>query len=60
MGKSLWRECNFEEVFLSLERKTGREFEFRVSGGSDFQSRGPMTENALLPSDDLTWNGKNE
>ena len=40
---------------LSLERKTGREFEFRVSGGSEFQSRGPMTENALLPSDDLTY-----
>ena len=40
---------------LSLERKTGREFENRVSGGSEFQSRGPMTENALLPSDDLTY-----
>ena len=39
---------------LSLEQKTGRKFEFRVSGGSEFQSRGPMTENALLPSDDLT------
>ena len=40
---------------LSLERKVGKEFEFRVSGGSEFQSRGPMTEKALLPSDDLTY-----
>ena len=39
---------------LSLEWKVGKEFEFRVSGGSEFQSRGPMTEKALLPSDDLT------
>ena len=31
------RECNFEEVcVLSLEQKTGRELEFRVSGGSEF------------------------
>ena len=29
---------------LSLERKVGKEFEFRVSGGREFQSRGPMTE----------------
>ena len=27
----------------------------RVSEGSEFQSRGPMTEKALLPSDDLTY-----
>ena len=40
---------------LSLERNIGREDEFRVSGGSEFQSRGPMTEKALLPSDDLTY-----
>ena len=39
---------------MSLERKVGKEFEFRVSGGSEFQSRGPMTEKALLPSD-LTY-----
>ena len=55
MGKSLGRECNFEEVCFEPGTKTGREFEFRVSGGSEFQSRGPMTENALLPSDDLTY-----
>ena len=36
---------------LSLERNIGREDEFRVSGGSEFQSRGPMTQKALLPSD---------
>ena len=42
-------------TFLSLERNIGREDEFRVSGGSEFQSRGPMTEKALLPSDDLTY-----
>ena len=40
---------------LSLERNIGREDEFRVSGGSEFQSRGPMTEKVLLPSDDLTY-----
>ena len=34
----------------------GEKDEFRVSGGSEFQSRGPiMTEKALLPSDDLTY-----
>ena len=31
------------------------EDEFWVSGGSEFQSRGPMTEKALLPSDDRTY-----
>ena len=40
---------------LSLEREVGKEFEFRVSGGSEFRSPGPMTEKALLPSDDLTY-----
>ena len=40
---------------LSLERNIGREDEFRVSGGSEFQSRGPMPEKALLPSDDRTY-----
>ena len=40
---------------LSLERNIGRENEFRVSGGSEFQSRRPMTEKALLPSDDRTY-----
>ena len=39
---------------LSLERNFGKEDVFRVSGGSEFQSLGPMTEKALLPSDDLT------
>ena len=49
-GNAILKRC-----VLSLERKTGREFEFRVSGGSELQSCGPMTENALLPSDDLTF-----
>ena len=40
---------------LSLERNIGEKFEFRVSGGSEFQSRGPMTEKALSPNDDLTY-----
>ena len=34
---------------MSLERK------FRVSGGSEFKSRGPMREKALLTSDDRTY-----
>ena len=38
---------------MSLERNIGEEDQFRVSGGSEFQSREPvMTENALLSSDD--------
>ena len=40
---------------LSLERNISREGEFRVSGGSEFQSRGPMTQKALLLSDDRTY-----
>ena len=36
---------------LSLERNIGREDEFQVSEGSEFQ----MTEKALLPSDDRTY-----
>ena len=40
---------------LSLGWNIGREDEFRVSGESEFQSRGPMTEKALLPSDDRTY-----
>ena len=55
MGKSLRRERNFEEVCLSLERNIGRKDEFRVSGWSEFQSRGPMTEKAPLLSDDRTY-----
>ena len=54
MGKSLGRNAILKRCVLSLERKIGKEFEFRVSGGSEFQSRGPMTENALLSSDDRT------
>ena len=38
---------------LSLERNIGREDEFRVSGGSEFQSHGPMT--SPFASDDLTY-----
>jgi hypothetical protein len=38
-----------------LKQNIGKEDEFRVSGGSEFQSRGPMTEKAFLPSDDLTY-----
>ena len=40
---------------MSLERNIGKEDEFRVSGGSEFQSRGPMTEKALLSRDDRTY-----
>ena len=40
---------------LSLERNIGGEDEFRVSGGSEFQSRRPMTEKALLPNDDRIY-----
>ena len=40
---------------MSLERNIGREDECRVSGGSEFLSRGPMTEKTLLPNDDRTY-----
>ena len=49
-GNAILKKC-----VLSLERNIGREDEFRVSGGSEFQRRGPMTEKALLPSDDRTY-----
>ena len=49
-GNAILKRC-----VLSLERNIGREDEFRVSGGSEFQRRGPMTEKALLPSDDRTY-----
>ena len=39
---------------LGLERNIGKEDEFRVSRGRELQSRGPMTEKALLTSDDPT------
>ena len=40
---------------LSLERNIVKENEFRVSGGSELQIRGPMTEKVLLPSDDVIY-----
>ena len=40
---------------LSLEQKIGTEDEFRVSGESEFQSLGPMTENARSPRDIWTY-----
>ena len=40
---------------LILDRNICREDEFRVSGGSEFQRRGPMTEKARLPSDDRSY-----
>ena len=45
-GNEILKRC-----VLSLKRNIGREDEFRVSGGSEFQIRGPMTEKALLPSE---------
>ena len=44
-----------KRCILSLQRNIGREDEFRVSGGSDFQSCGPMTEKALSPNDDRIY-----
>ena len=42
MGKSLGRNAILKRCVLSLERNIGKEDEFRISGGSEFQSRGPM------------------
>ena len=48
-----WRgNAIFKRGVLSLERNIGKEDQFRVSGGSEFQSREPVTENAFLSSDD--------
>ena len=58
MGRSLGRECNFEKVCFELGTEywqRRRVSGIRLSGGSEFQSRGPMTEKALLPSDDRTY-----
>ena len=55
MGRSLGRDAILKRCVLSLEQNIGKEDEFRVSGGSEFQSRGPMTKKALLPSDDRTY-----
>ena len=55
MGKSLGGNAILKRWVLSLERNIGREDEFRVSGGSEFQSLGPMTEKANLSSDDLIY-----
>ena len=38
-----------------MEWNIGKEDEFQVSGGNEFQSHGPMTEKALLPSNDRTY-----
>ena len=57
-GQGRWegaRGTQFWKGVLSLERNIDKEDEFRVLGGSEFQSRGPMTEKALLPSDDRTY-----
>ena len=55
MGKSLGRECNFGKVCFELgteywSMETSYGYKDRVNS----QSRGPMTEKALLPSDDRT------
>ena len=63
MGKSLGGNAILKRCVLSLERNIDREDEFRVSGGSEFQSRGPMTEKVFVLSDDRTldiWNRKNK
>ena len=50
MGKSLGRERNFDECF-----ELGTEYwQRRVSGNRRELIREPMTEKALLPSDDRT------
>ena len=57
MKKSLYGgNAILKRPVLSLVRNIGREDEFRASGGSEFQSRGPMTEKALnLLSDDRIY-----
>ena len=51
------RNAILKSCVLSLERNIGEEDEFLVSGGSEFQSRGPTTEKALLPNDDQLLRG---
>ena len=40
---------------MNLEWNIGKKNEFRISEGSEFQSRGPMTEKAVLSSDDWKY-----
>ena len=40
---------------MNLEQNIGKEDEFRVSEGTEFQNSGPMIEKALLPKDDWTY-----
>ena len=53
--RSLGRECNFEEVCFELGLEYWQRRRVSSVRGSEFQSRGPMTEKALLPSDDRTY-----
>ena len=41
--------------FLSEILVKKKSFGYQETGGSEFQSRGPMTEKANLPSDDRTY-----
>ena len=54
-GKEPRVDKQFRRCVLSLERKIGKEEEFRVSWGSEFHSRGPMTEKALCQKIFQVW-----
>ena len=59
MGKSLEKVSIFKVCF-ELGTELGLGDEFPVSGGREFQSRGPMKEKALLSSDDRCLNFQNQ
>ena len=52
MWKSPRRETVLKKCVLSLERNIGKEARPVLGIRSEFQSREPMTEKALLSSDD--------
>ena len=56
MGKCLVKRSVFK-VCIELGTELGEESEFPLglSGGSEFQSRRPTKEKALLPSNDRTY-----
>ena len=54
MGESLESECNFEEVFWAWNGILVKKTSFGYQEGIN-SSRVPMTEKALLPSNDQTY-----
>ena len=55
IGENSRGKANLKRWVLSFERNVETDNELRVSGRKKFQSRGAMTEKALLPRDVRTY-----